>query len=78
MTGFQGSLYHRVSTVFFTGSKSYQQVYQQFVDNIIFYPVKPVEWGKRHYCHKYIKSYPQVQQKKSVKKSFAVVSLGIL
>lgn len=50
-----------VSTAVFTGLKSYPQVYQQIVDNIIFYPVEPVKSGKGHYCHKYIKSYPQVQ-----------------
>lgn len=61
MTGFQSGLHDPVSTAVFTGLKSYQQVYQQFVDNIIFSLVNPVEWGKGHCCHKYIKSYPQVQ-----------------
>ena len=42
-------------------SESYQHSYAQFVDNIILSFVKPVEHGNRHYCHKYIKSYPQVQ-----------------
>ena len=42
-------------------SESYQHSYTQFVDNIILSFVKPVEYGNRHYCHKYIKSYPQVQ-----------------
>ena len=42
-------------------SESYQHGYTQIVDNIILSFVKPVEHGNRHYCHKYIKSYPQVQ-----------------
>ena len=50
-----------VSTGNYIVSESYQHSYTQFVDNIILSFVKPVEHGNRHYCHKYIKSYPQVQ-----------------
>lgn len=50
-----------VSTGEYEVSESYQHSYTQFVDNIILFFVKPVEHGNRHYCHKYIKSYPQVQ-----------------
>ena len=50
-----------VSTGNYIVSESYQHSYTQFVDNIILSFVKPVEYGNRHYCHKYIKSYPQVQ-----------------
>ena len=50
-----------VSTGEYIVSESYQHSYTQFVDNIIYPIVKSVKTGDGHYCHKYIKSYPQVQ-----------------